>query len=174
MNRQSWSPEEKDEYEALCREAWDSSDSTKDRTEEFLKLLQDAAQARRIFARDILREIEMAGAAALLKRWNKQTSRVAVAYDGRILSKPRTVGTTRADELGKRYAVQTLFDLMTFDEIERKVREYQKQVSSYKENIHLAETLLALRRKAPGAQTPAEACARLGTTVEAYLAEEAA
>lgn len=174
MSRQSWSPEEKDEYEALCREAWESSESTKARTDEFLRLLHDAEQARRLFAIDTLRDIEAIGAASLLKRWNKSSNRVAVAYDGRVLSKPRTVGTTRADDSGNRYAVQALFDYMSFDEIEAKVSEYLRQVSAYRENIYLGTRLLELRDQAPGALTPAEACARLGTTVEAYLAADAA
>jgi hypothetical protein len=174
MSHPSWSPEEREEFEALCEEAWTSSDSTRARTEEFLRLLHDAEQGRRLFAKDTLREAEGIGAASILKRWNKRTNRVAVSYDGKVLSKPRTIGTTRADAAGNRYAVQTLFDYMTFEEIETKVREYLRQVSAYRENIYIGTRLLELRDMAPDARTPAEACKQIGTTVDAFLAADAA
>lgn len=173
MTRHTWPSEDREDYDQLCHEAWQHSDSTRQRTEEFLRLLHDAGQAHRLFAHDMLREAEFRGASSILKEWHKRTHRVAVAYNGELLTKSRAVGTVKVAADGLSYATQTLFDMLTFEQLQAKIVEYRRQVAAYRENIHICERLLSLRDLAPEAATPAEACQRLGTTVDDFLAEAA-
>jgi hypothetical protein len=170
MNQNTWSTDERAEYDELCREAWESAVSTRDRTEEFLRLLHDADQAHRLFARDVLRDAEQRGAASIIKAWFKRSQRIAVSYQGEVLTKTRVVGAQAIGDDGQAYVVQTLFDLLTFDQIAAKLEWYRRQRQAYTANIHVCERLLLLQKLAPGASTPAEACELVGTTVDAFLA----
>ncbi len=172
MNVITWSPEERAEYQALCEEAWAASDRQAQRINAYLAALHDAEQAQRFYAREVLAEAERRGAEALLKGWQKDRQRIAVAHDGRVLNRSRVVGTTRRDESGQTFATQTLFDLLTWDEIEAKVTEFSRQVRAYRDNIILAMRLLGLRDLAPESHTPDEAARSLGITVEDFLMDE--
>ncbi len=175
MAARTWPQEDRDEYEVACTEAWDSAEGTRERGERFLELVREAAdQAHRIWARDLLTQFEEHGAQAELKRWRKATRKVvAVAHDGRILSRPRVVGVQVQGESGAS-SVQMLWDYMTFEQIEQKIAEFLRQVSAYRDNIFVATLLLELRDLVPTAATPDEAAERLGTTVDAWLDERTA
>jgi hypothetical protein len=174
VNRGTWTPEDREEHDAILTEAWGAARSTAGRVEKYLSLINDAIQARRFFARDVENDMKRTGARAQLKRWHKARAQVAVSYQGRVISKPRVIGTDRTDEEGRVYTTQTLFDFMTWDEIENKIREYAAQVQSYRANIALCLRLLELHDAAPSAATPAEAVEMLGTSMETWLGEEAA
>lgn len=169
-----WSPEECEAYDALCAEAWASSETTRGRTEAYLAMVDDAVQAHEFFARDVEADFRQRGASAQLKAWRKRQQTVVVSYEGKLLTKPRTIGTRRTDADGRTYATQELFDFNTWDEIEAKVREYIKQAQAYSVNIAIGTRLLELRDAAPGAATPAEAVVQLGTTIEAWLGDDEA
>lgn len=174
MAGRTWPPEDRDEYEVACNEAWDSAEGTRERGSRFLEIVRDAAQAHRIWACDLLSQFMEAGAQAELKRWRKANQKVvAVSHDGRILSRPRVVGVRIQNEDGVAN-IQTLYDYMTFEQIEQKVAEFLRQVSAYRDNIFVATLLLELRELAPGATTPHEAAERLGTTVDIWLDQRTA
>lgn len=174
MPGRGWSQQDRDEYSQACAEAWASADSTGDRGRRLNELVADAVQAHRPWAVDLLRQFCERGAQAELKSWRKTTFPLtAVSHDGRVLSKTRVVGVERQDDDGARYVTQALFDLMSFAEIEQKIRDYQSQVRAYGDNIDVARRLLKLRDLVPEAETPAEAVSRLGTTVDAWLMEAA-
>lgn len=175
MPGRTWPPEDRDEYEVACTEAWDGAEGTRDRGDRFLQIVRDAAQAHRTWAVDLLAQFLENGAQAELKHWRKATRKVvAVAQDGRILSRPRVVGVVRRDEEGKPFHQQEAFDFMTFDEIEDKAKEFLRQVTAYQDNIFVATLLLELRDLAPGTCTPDEAARHLGTTVDAWLDQRTA
>lgn len=174
MNERNWTEDDREEYDAMCSQAWAAGPSTRARIDAFVSMLLDARQAHREWAFRVEDEALRRGASSLLTRWNKARNQVAVSYDGQVLSKPRAIGTERTDEAGNRYATQTLFDFMSWSELSEKKREYLTQIRAYSANVAVLDRLLALRELAPGAATPAEACDQLGTTVEAWLAEDAA
>lgn len=171
MNERTWDEDDRAEYDAACREAWESGDSTRQRINSFLSMLHDAIQAHRPWAHEVEREALRRGAGSLLNRWNKAKNQIPVAYDGRVLSKPRSIGTRRTDESGDSYSTQTLFDFMDWSELAEKKREYLIQVKAYTANVAVIDRLLALHELVPTASNPADACKQLNTTVETWLAE---
>lgn len=174
MPGRTWSAADREEYEAACTEAWAAGTSTRERGEAFRALVADAVQAHRSWACHLMRIFAERGAQAELKSWRKASQPVAVvAYNGQVLSRPRVVGFQQRDAEGHGYVVQELFDLIPFAKIEEKVTEYQRQVGAYRENLALARRLLELRDAVPDALTPADAASRLGTTVDAWLMQEA-
>lgn len=172
MNTAAWSPEERAAYDRICAEAWDVDESTAERTEAFLSLINDARQAHQFFAGDVLDEALRRGAASLLKSWHKARRRVPVSFEGEVLSKPRVIGTTVVSDDGSVIHAQTLFDLWTWEQLEAKAREYAQNIKAFRANLHIVVRLLELRERAPEATNPAQACERLGTTVEQWLATE--
>ena len=174
MNRSGWTPEEREEYDSICTESWGVSASTRGRVAAFLERIHDARQAHRFFAGEVDAEMRRVGAARLLNRWHKANAQVTVSFDGRVLNKPRVIGTVRSDAEGRSFATQALFDFMTWGEIEEKIQEYAKQVNAYRANIALCLRLLDLHDAVPAAATPAQAAEALGTSVEAWLGEQAA
>jgi hypothetical protein len=171
----TWSPQDREEYEVACAEAWDHAEGTRERALHFLALVQDAAQAHRPWALSLLDEFLESGSASELKRWRKRTQRVvAVAHDGRVLDRPRVVGVVRQRDDGARYSDQTLYDLLTWEQIEEVHAGYLRQISAYRDNAYITSLLLELRNLAPAAMTPREAAELLGTTVDAWLDERTA
>lgn len=137
-------------------------------------MIADAEQAHRIFATDVKRDALRNGYGKLLNNWQKRQRRVTVSFEGKILSKPRVVGTKTVTSTGTQVDSQALFDFMTWEQIEAKVGEYAKQVKAFRSNIALAVKLLELHELAPDSATPDQAARTLGTTLDAWLGEDAA
>lgn len=174
MPGRAWSQQDRDEYAAACAEAWDSGDSTRERGKHFRTLVDDAVQAHRTWALDLAHQFAERGAQTELNSWRKATRPLAaVTHDGRVINTTRVIGVQRKDDDGARYVTQVLFDLLSFREIEEKVTEYRRNEQAYRDNITVANRLLKLRELVPDAVTPADAAARLGTTVDAWLMEQA-
>lgn len=169
MNTRTWSPEDRDEYTTAVGEAWNRDDTQRGRTEAFIEIVTDAEQARRWWAGDVLRECQYVGAAALLKRQYKLLNQVAVSYSGEVVSKSRVGGTTdQSGDTAVHY--QTLFDLMTREQLQDKRVEYLRTMRGYGENLGLIDKLLALLDMAPGSSNAAQAAEQIGTSVDEYLA----
>lgn len=176
MKKRSWSEEDVAEFEELVEEAL-AEDAVARRRDVFLAGLDDAVQARRYWARDVMQEIRDSGADRILKRERgTRLPRVPVSgEDGTVIGTvPREFGVRRPDAAGREIHQRTLFDLMTWEELRRKRSDLRSQAESYELDADAVGRLLSLETQAPGAATPAEACKRLGTTVEAWLAEGAA
>ena len=171
----TWSPQDREEYEVACTEAWDCAEGTQERALHFLRVVQDAAQAHRPWALCLLDEFLETGAAGELKRWRKRTQRVvAIAHDGRVIDRPRVVGVMRRDDGGgASFTQESLFEL-TWQELEQVRSRDLSQISAYRDNLHVVSRLLELRELAPGAATPDDAARSLGTTVDAWLEQRAA
>lgn len=168
-----WSPDDNDDYEIACCYAWESSEDSGERGRAFLQFVRDAAAKEQVWALDLLQRWGEAGARASLNDWQKANTPVtAVTSDGRILSKTRTIGIRRRNDGGEQYHTQTLFDLLTWEELEVKVAEYTAQIGSYRDDIAVVRRLLELRTRAPGTANPQQAADALGITVEDWLMRE--
>lgn len=172
-HRNAWSEEDREEFEALCEEAWASSTSQSERTTAFVAGLLDAQQAHRGWATDEINRCVHSGALGVLKRWNKSKASVMLTHDGRVYAKPKTVGITRMDDTGAVYSEQTLFEWLTLEELRVKAREAVINQRSWGANAALYYSLIALCEKA-GAETPHQAAKTLGITIEQWLGEERA
>lgn len=161
-------PNARREYEAVLNEVLAEADGTGERARLMRLKISDAIQAHRDWASLVQRNAEIDGYAAAIKVHLKRT-RVVVAIEGRVISKPRTIGTRRQDESGKVVDLQLPFEVLTFDQIRRKRSEYLTQIRAYTDNLAVVDRLLALAEMAPGSNTPAEAAALLGVTVDDYL-----
>lgn len=176
MSKRSWSDDDQHEFDELLDAAL-AEDAVAGRRDVFLAGLDDAVQAQRYWALDTLREIREGGADRILKRERSaRLPRVPVSGDdGTVIgSVPREFGVKRRDAAGQEVHQRTLFDLMTWEELRRKQGELRAQADAYELDADAVGRLLSLETQAPGTATPAEACAKLGTTVEAWLAEGAA
>jgi hypothetical protein len=175
VNQKTWTAEDRDEFDRICYESEAEGESTGERAQFMGDKIDDAVQAHRVFARDAHREALTRGYLSIFKGWQKsQQKPVVVAHDGQLLNKPRVIGTNRARDDGSVYYQQTMFDFMTWEELAKKRYEYLTQIRAYRGNVATVDKLLALRELAPNANTPAQAAEVVGTTLEAWLGEEAA
>lgn len=160
----------------LCDEAWQHSTSTRDRTERFIEMLRDAEQAHRFYAKDCLDDALRRGAAAQLNSWHnrQKIGRIAISYEGKVMSARRIRGTIVRDDDGNQMHTQGLFDYFTWDQLETKAREYFTNIRAYKVNLDTVLRLLGLRELAPGAKDPHEATKQLGISIEEFLMEDTA
>jgi hypothetical protein len=176
VKRNSWSTDERVEYDILCDEAWSYSTSTRERTERFIEMLRDADQAHRFYATDCLDDALHWGAAAQLNAWKtrQKIGRIAVSYEGKVLNARRIRGTIVRDDDGNPMHTQCLFDYFTWEQLEAKALEYATNIRAYKVNLDTVSHLLELRDLAPGTNTPDEATKQLGVSVEEFLMGETA
>lgn len=164
-----WSPEERAEYEGLLLEVVKREEGQADRVDYMEHLMADATQARRGWAVDLDRDCRRDGYARQIKNYLKRT-RVVFARGVDMVEKPRVVGVTRKAEDGSRYAVQSLYETLTFDELRDKRRAYLAQRRSYDESVALCDRYLALADMAPGSSTPLDATRSLGIEIDVFLA----
>jgi hypothetical protein len=165
-----WSREERDESEALLLEVVKRETTQAERVDLMETLMADAMQARRAWAADMERECRRDGYARQIKNYLKRT-RVIFVHRNAVVTKPRVVGVTRYGEAGGKYAVQALYETMTFDEIREKRRAYLAQRQAYDENVALCDKYLALADLVPDVVTPTEAAHVLGVDIDAYLSD---
>ncbi len=88
IDRALWSPEERDEYEALIAEIVNATTDTSERLDLFDDKLIDAVQAHRPWAVDVARSCRRYGLAKEITRFEAR-NRTFVSHDGRLLSLPR-------------------------------------------------------------------------------------
>lgn len=176
MNRNAWSDDDRVDYDALCDEAWRYGASTAERTDHYIKRLNDAEQAHRYFAMDCLHDAVRTGASAQLKSWRVQQRKgtIPVSYEGKVLSTRRVIGSVIVDDEGNPLHTQRIFDYLTWEQLEAKAQEYAANIRAYKLNLYTVMRLIELRDLAPGAGTPAEAVEQLGTTIEEFLGGDVA
>lgn len=171
LNTQKWDPADLAEFTQLCDEAWDSSPSQHERNKAFREGIADAIQAHRTWASYVY---EMAANDALADVLKTHHSRpIMVAYNGKIISKPRMAGTTAVDKNGKTVRTRELFDCFTVQQLRDKRTDCLKQVKSYRGTVAMIDKLIALC-DAAGCDTPELAAKAIGTTVEDWLSDEAA
>lgn len=176
--REMLSPEEREEYDALLVEAGlDDNGLPRESAEigpRMHDLLMDAAQAGRAWAGWVIRDDAEDGHLRRFKGWLKQEKRHKVLYDGVIVSRAAVRGITRKKDDGS--TMHQLFEWrdMSWMDIEAQIAEASLRIRSERITISTARKLLALRDRAPGAATPAEAAKLLGLELDDYLLSEEA
>jgi len=168
-----WTNDERTEYSELLDGVLSEAETSRDRTALMVARVDDAIQAHRAWAREIAAEARQRGHASQWKSHAKK-ARVLVSYSGEVLSKPRVIGVKR-QKSGQVIDQQALIEFLTFDELRAKRTAYVQQVKSYSESIALMDRLIALQEMsgASDAETPDQAAARLGLTLDDYLGQAA-
>jgi len=172
IDRAAWSPEEREEFEALLAEVVGASRETAARLDLMDELITDAIQAHRPWATEVARSARREGYAREIKRYQDR-ERVAVAYDGRVLSVPAVQARKVVDDDGAVTYQRELLQFWTWGELKAKRQEAVKAATTYTEKIAHYDRLLMLADLAPESTTPAEAAAALGVDLGEWLGRAA-
>lgn len=159
----TWSPEECAEYEALVEEAFAHSTNITERTRYFLRGVEDAMQASRFWANDIMQTIKWRGAQSVVKA----EERVIVQVRDRALPGTVGAGVRRAD--GEVEQMRLPWEELTRDQLREARIVYAKQ--SYAANMKVATcaALDDLMKAHPSARTVGEALRESGADLQSYL-----
>jgi hypothetical protein len=171
INRNAWSPTERDEYEDLLAEVCNASKDTTERLDLIEKKLSDAIQAHRPWAEDVAKACRRFGLGKEITRFENR-NRALVSHDGHLLSVPR-VQSRKVTIAGEVTYQRELIEVWTWDQLIAKRAEAIKASDSYTVKIGHYDRLLALQEKAPDTKSPAESAARLGIDREEYLGRAA-
>lgn len=175
MYERSMSPEERAEYQTLLAEVLgDSHEVDADMVGRYRELLIDASNAQRAWADFVLDAAQLDGLRNDLKRKVKRESIALVDYHGKPVGVATRVGVPKRASSGKSRYVQTLFSAVSWDELAEWLDMINGQIQTLLINRHVAQRLIGLREQFPDTLGPGEACGRLGTTVEQFLAAESA
>jgi hypothetical protein len=167
IDRNAWSPQERDEYEELLAEVCNATNDTRERLDLFEEKLADAQQAHRPWAFSVARQCQRFGLGKEISRFQDR-NRALVSFDGRLLSMP-TVQSRRVEVAGEVTFQRELIVLWTWAELRDKRAEAIRASETYTAKVGHYDRLLALEEKAPGAATPAEAADQLGLDLDEYL-----
>jgi hypothetical protein len=171
IDRNAWSPAERDEYEELLAEVCNATPDTSERLNLLEEKLNDAQQAHRGWAYSVSSQCRRFGLAKEISRFQDR-NRALVSFDGRLLSMPR-VQSRRVEVAGEMTYQRELIVLWTWAELLDKRAEAIRASQTYTAKVGHYDRLLALREKAPGSATPAEAANVLGLDLDEYLGSAA-
>lgn len=164
------------EYEQALRDALGPSGVVDHRTvERFLRILNDAVQAQRPWARLVIECATRQGLNAILREELVAITRPEDAalfdYHGEIVQISMRRGRRRRNPTTKRvFWQQALFADFSWADIAEWMAVINSQLGAALINQEVGERLMRLRTKFPETFGPAEACERLGTTIAGYLA----
>ena len=169
--KKRWGTEEIAEYDEAVRESL-LARRTDERTHRFIEVVQDAVQAHRPWAREVLSDMVYRGAASILRAEERRQSHatVEVKRDGKTVTVPRILGVRRPDKDGRMTFERALFDDMSVEELAAKRDEFRAGQKTYGDDAEVMERLLDLCIQAHR-ETPAEAAAVLGLTVNEWIHE---
>lgn len=165
--RGSWGSDERVEY-AEMMELVVACKNTTERLNLMGRLVNDAIQAQRPWARDLERAAVRAGFAKEIKSYQDR-NRALVSHDGQLLNLPSVQDRRVTTPTGEIYHQRELIEVFPWKDIEAKRTEAMKGQSTYDAKIAHYDALLSLRDMAPGSRTPEEAARMLGTTVDQWL-----
>lgn len=172
INRATWSPRDKDEYEDLLAEICNETNDTSERLDLFEDKLIDAVNAQRQWALDVARASRRAGLGKEITRFEDR-NRALVSFDGQLLSVPRTQ-SRKVKVAGEVTYQRELIVVWSWDEIAEKREDVIKASRTYTAKVQQYDRLLALRVLAPLAKSPAEAAEMLGIDLDEYLGKSEA
>lgn len=177
MTRYMLSPEEREEYDALLAEAgFDDNKQVRETAEiggRMRRLLEDAEQAGKSWARWIIEDDQESGHADRFKKWRKARERVRV-YDprsGTLTSRPAAQSVKHRRSDGHEAHQLTLWREMDWTQLQEMLESSYQRIRSDRINAATAQKLLSLRERAPGTSGPLEACELLGLDFDSYLAD---
>lgn len=166
--RATWGSDERAEYVALMEAVIAASKNTHDRVDVFERLLNDAVQAHRPWARDLERLAVRDGLRREIKA-HTDRERALVSHDGQVLNLPSVQARRLTAPTGEIYYQRELIQKFTWEEIEAKRREAMQGRRTYSDKIAHYDALLALRDMAPESTSPEDAAKQLETTVDQWL-----
>lgn len=170
INRNTWSTDERHEYDALLSVVIASSKATGERLNLFEKLLDDAVQAGRVWATDVDGSCRRDGLGDEIRRYQDR-NRAMVSYKGEVLNVPSIQSTKTRSASGDVVYQRELIELTTWEQIAEKRAEAIRSRRTYSDKIAHYDKLLALRDLCPESTTPADAAKRLGLTVDGWLSD---
>lgn len=168
MNRSSWAPEWREEYDALLADVLTVGTNTHRRLDEFERLIEDARQAQRPWAREVERTCFRDGAANEVKKYQDRT-RATVSHDGRLLNLPAIQGRKVKDSDGRVADDRALIEMWTWEQILDKRAETLRMQQSSADRLAYYDRLLALRELCPDSMSPHDAARRLGINLDEWL-----
>lgn len=121
-------------------------------------------------ARLVERAYVLGGIRRDMNKISKREAVVLVNHNGTGVTKSIRLGVPRRREDGTREAQQVLIHEMTWGELANWLAMIQTNISALIVNEAMASRLLELRDQYPDTVGPAEACERMGTTIEGFLA----
>jgi hypothetical protein len=169
IDRNVWSPDERDEYEDLLAEVCNATTDTRERLDLFEVKLDGAIQAHRPWASDVSDQSRRFGLGKEISRFQDR-NRALVSFDGRLLSMPR-VQARRVEVAGEVTYQRELIVLWSWQELLDKRAEAIRSSETYTAKVGHYDRLLALREKAPDTKTPAQAADALGIDLDEYLGQ---
>ncbi len=170
VNKTTWSPKERQQYEALLAEVVAHSKDTAKRMDLFEKRIAEARKANKTWARDCERAAMREYAASEIKLYQDRI-RAMVAHDGRILNVPKVQDRRVRDTSGGVVHQRELIELFTWDQILAKRLTDLRSQRHFSDRVAAWDKLLALRDLCPDASTPAEAARLLCISLDDYLAD---
>lgn len=174
MKAPSWfTKKDEDEFEAACKDAWESSEISGERYAKFVEFIEDSIQAHREWGIWTQRMIMHAGAANVLKSWKKSQETVVYLASSGPKTKSQVWGVKRLSGEGVEYETQVLFTMLTVDELQVKKFEQLRLSKTYSESAQMFSALIDFCL-AFGARTAEEAAIKSGISVQDWLEGKAA
>lgn len=176
MKREMLSESERAEYDALLRDAGYDGDKRRPSAEvgpRMHELLLDAVQAGREWARWVLTDDANAGHLSRFKRWARTRDVVSTPFGDRVVKRSAAMSVRRTDpETGADFWQPTFWADMTHDDLVAVRTGSRSRIESERIILSIVAALDAILGET-GCATVAEALARKGTTIEAWLADAA-
>lgn len=170
FNKLSWNDEWVREATETLEEVLRRATSSPARNYVFGQLLNDAVQAHRPWALDVQREATQRGLGSILRSYTQSRGgTLPFKHGGELHLKSAIVGIERTGDNGETWIQQELLARATFREIAANRARDLKIRKAYSVRVAMEDRLLALEEMAPGTETPDEACAQLGISLDDYL-----
>lgn len=169
MNTRQWPQDWQDELNTLLAHAVLFKE-TSVRRSELLSGLYSAREQGKDWAKLLLQDFHNVGADKLLKSYDDRNRRTAfVDHDGRLLNKPRVVGTIkRTTERGAGHQ-RELITAMSWDELRELRRQRLSQAGAAMDTVALIDKLLELQIMCPEASDPQDAAIIMGLDLDEWL-----
>lgn len=136
--------------------------------------LADAEQAHREWARHVVRSMIREGLRRRLTTLTKAEGVVLMAHDGKPVATTTRIGVKRRRSDGSTEHQIEALSVVTWPQLEEYLAMIEAQIAAGLVNREKANRLLSLRARFPESTGPADACSRLGMTVEDFLEDRAA
>lgn len=164
------SPEDREQWNALLDASLNGSRRVDERAVDRAEVqLAGAEDAQRPWARVVTRRFIRSGLRKLLSERAKAEAVVLMDYNGKPVETTMRVGVRRRTDEGKRESTLPLLSEISWPQLDEWLTMIETQLSAALVNRTKARRLLALREQFPDTAGPADACQRLGCTVEEFL-----
>lgn len=167
--KSTWDVEARAEYRDFMHDVCNASPDTGRRRNALLDRLPGLLQSNRYWVSDLERRLLYLGALEVVREFARAERTRPVLIPGSGASKSGVLSVKVKSAAGEIWNQLAAFEIITFEQIAVKRREYLKAARSYNENVAFLDRLLALHEMAPGATSPSGACEELGISIDEYL-----